>query len=268
MKILIFPVAFLILFTACKPAVNEDDPDSMETAQETEKNDGLFHYSIWWALVNLIYDGELSAESLKEKGDIALGSYNGLSGELVMVDGRLFKVNEEGTVYEPEDDELICYANAAWFDPDRSYEIDGPIRYDSLRSNLSSNFPSNNQFYGLRIHGDFAYMKCGGVPEQEKPYEQGLDVLLPNRPVYERENFTGTMVGFYCPDFIGNINVAGFHLHFISDDATFGGHVMEFDASKLEVGIDFITEYTFVLPETEEYLFKGSFDREFQYGTK
>jgi acetolactate decarboxylase len=268
MKIWIFPFAFLILFIAYKPVVNEDDPDSMETARETEEKDGLFHYSIWWALVNLIYDGELTAGNLKREGDIALGSYNGLSGELVMVDGILYKVAEDGSVFEAEDNELICYANATWFNPNNFYEIDGSISYDSLRSNLSSNFPSDNQFYGLRIHGDFEYMKCGGVPEQEKPYTQGLDELLPNRPVYERENFSGTMVGFYCPDFIGNINVPGFHLHFISDDATFGGHVMEFNARKLEVGIDFITEYTFVLPETEEYLFKGSFNREFQYGTK
>ncbi|MFS4466695.1 hypothetical protein [Maribacter sp. 2210JD10-5] len=26
---------------------------------------------------------------------------------------------------------------------------------------------------------------------------KGLDVLIPNRPIFERENFSGTMVGFF-----------------------------------------------------------------------
>jgi len=267
MKTWIFALVFLLI-TACQPSINKDTTTSDDATYNTQKSDSFYHYSIWWALVNLVYDGTLTAGELKEKGDIALGSYNGLDGELVMTDGKLFRIAEDGAVYEAENEELICYANATWFDMDKSYEIVGPIIYDSLRSDISSNFPSPNQFYGLRVHGDFTYMKCGGVPKQEKPYELGLDVLLPNRPVYERENVTGTMVGFYCPDFIGNINVTGFHFHFISDDATFGGHVLEFEAQKLQVGMDFITEYTFILPETPEYLQKETFDKEFQYGTK
>ena len=75
------------------------------------------------------------------------------------------------------------------------------------------------------------------------------------------------MVGFYCPEFIGNINVAGFHFHFVSDDKKFAGHVMEFEAENLVVEFDKINEYQFVLPETEAYENVG-FDKEFQYKKK
>ena len=268
MKNWLIAAVYLLVVTACKPTGNENIAVSTDTSDFDEKSDAFYHYSIWWAFVNLVFDGTLTAKELKTKGDIALGSYNALEGELVMLDGKLYRVAEDGTVYEANDDEMICYANAIWFDADKSYELDRGLNYDSLRSNLNDNLPSLNQFYGFKIHGEFADMTCGGVPRQQKPYTKGLDELLPARPVFNKQNVSGTMVGFFCPEFIGNINVAGFHLHFISDDATFGGHVLDFNARKLLVEMDFITEYTFVLPETPEFLQKGTFEREFQYGTK
>jgi acetolactate decarboxylase len=75
------------------------------------------------------------------------------------------------------------------------------------------------------------------------------------------------MVGFYCPEFIGNINVAGFHFHFVSEDETFAGHVMEFEAENLTLEYDKMHEYQFVLPQTEAYDNVG-FDKEFQYKKK
>jgi len=65
----------------------------------------------------------------------------------------------------------------------------------------------------------------GGVPKVKRLFKDGLDVLIPNRPVFEAENISGTLVGFYCPDYIGNINAKGHHFHFISDDKKWGGHV-------------------------------------------
>lgn len=264
MKTIGYLLVLSIFFASCNssqtPVTDINDP-------AMEKSDAFYHYSVWWAFVNLVFDGTLTAKELKTKGDIALGSYNSLEGELVMIDGKLLKVTDDGSVHEAVDEEMICYANATWFNADQSFNIDKPVNYDSLRALINKKLPSHNQFYGFRIHGTFDYMRCGGVPKQEKPYTKGLDELLPIRPVFEQENVTGTMVGFYCPQFIGNINVAGYHLHFVSEDFSFGGHVLDFNTSNLKVELDYITEYTFVLPETPEFL-QGSFEKEFQYGTK
>jgi acetolactate decarboxylase len=110
-------------------------------------------------------------------------------------------------------------------------------------------------------------MKCGGLSNQQPPFKHGLDVLIPNRPIFEREDLTGTMVGFFCPSFIGDINVAGFHFHFISDDKKFGGHVMEFESEELTVSLDKMTDYKFVLPESEAFE-NVTFDKQFQYKQK
>jgi len=232
--------------------------------QAEEVSDQFYHYSIWYAFVNKIFEGSLTAAELKSKGDLALGSYNLLDGELIMLDGKLFQATEDGQVHEAPDDAKIVYANATFFDAEDSFSLDGVDNYSSLREKINAELPSKNIFYAFKIHGHFKKMKCGGLSKQEKPFKDGLDVLIPNRPIFEREDFSGTMVGFFCPEFIGNINVAAYHLHFVSDDEKFAGHVMEFEADSLNVEVDYIYDYQFVLPESEDYL-AGDFEKEFQY---
>ena len=49
---------------------------------------------------------------------------------------------------------------------------------------------------------------------------------------YDGEN------GFWTPEIFHGVSVAGYHLHFISDDLTFGGHMMDFVIKEgiIEVG--------------------------------
>lgn len=262
-----------LLFFGCKQKTESDTSatDGKSKAELTiehpQKSDTFYHYSIWWAFVNKVFEGDITAAELKTKGDIALGSYNLLDGELIMLDGKLYQAKENGEVLEPSDSLKIAYANATFFDAEGSFNIDKAENYENLRAQINEQLPSKNFFYAFKIKGNFKHMKCGGLHKQTPPFEEGLDVLIPNRPIFERSDFRGTMVGFYCPQFIGNINVAGFHLHFISEDETFAGHVMEFEAENLMVEFDKMNEYQFVLPETKDYENVG-FDKEFQYKKK
>ena len=185
-----------------------------------------------------------------------------------MLDGILYEALGDGTVIVVNDSIKIAYANAAFYKEDKSFNLDDTPNYDDLRKQLNQQIGSKNFFYAFKIHGTFNKLKLGGVPKQEKPYTEGLDVLIPNRPVFDKENITGTMVGFYCPDFIGKINVAGFHLHFVSDDKKSAGHVMEFaNASKLTGGFRKISKYQFDLPDTKEYD-AVNLEKTFQYNKK
>jgi len=44
------------------------------------------------------------------------------------------------------------------------------------------------------------------------------------RPVFQFEQVRETVLGFLCPQYVNDINIPGYHLHFISDDRTKGGH--------------------------------------------
>lgn len=246
---------------------NTNEPN--KTMEKEQAEEGLFyHYSIWAAFVNAIYDGNLTAAELKQKGDIGLGSYNALNGELVMLDGVLYEALGDGSVIVVGDDAKIAYTNATFFKEDQSLRFNGISDYDALRVQLNEQLGSKNYFYAFKIHGTFQTLKLGGVPKQEKPYNEGLDVLIPNRPVFNKKNITGTMVGFYCPEYIGQINVAGYHLHFVSDDKKSAGHVMEFsDATHLSGGYMKIHKYQFDLPTTPEFD-SVDLNKSFQYNKK
>ncbi|MCK0159211.1 acetolactate decarboxylase [Allomuricauda sp. F6463D] len=262
---LLLILAIMFLFINCKEEKKVESNEVEEKKETLTKTENVFYqYSIWWAFVNKIFEGDLSAKELKTKGDIGLGSYNLLDGELIMLDGVLYQASEDGKVHKPEDDTKVVYANAAFFNKDYSYDIPKVQNYEELRAFINEKLPTKNFFYAFKIHGEFSKMKCGGLHKQEPPFEEGLDVLIPERPIFERENFKGTMVGFYCPTFIGNINVAGYHLHFVSDDEQFAGHVMEFEAENLTLEIDQLDKYQFDLPNTEDFENVG-FDNEFQY---
>ncbi len=63
----------------------------------------------------------------------------------------------------------------------------------------------------------------------------------------------GTLVGFWFPEYVGGVNLPGFHLHFISADETKAGHVLEFEATSLKVEIDQSSGLEFDLPGTKTF---------------
>lgn len=260
--------ALLFSFSSCEnhEKHKHDSDENHFLHEEPVKPDTYFHYSIWHAFVNKVFDADLKVSTLKANGDIGLGSFNMLDGEMVMLDGVPYRIREDGEITVGADDDEIVYANATFFDRDGSFPINETVGFDKFRAICNENLPSLNLFYAFKVHGTFKTIKLGGLNKQEKPFDDGLDVLIPNRPIFEGENVHGTMVGFFCPEFIGDINAAGYHFHFISEDLKLGGHVMEFECTEpLEVKYDEMNNYHFFLPDNEDYR-KVSLDKQFQYG--
>jgi len=48
--------------------------------------------------------------------------------------------------------------------------------------------------------------------------------------------------------YVKGINVPGYHLHFISDDKTKGGHILKFELLNGECEIDILNQYFLTLP--------------------
>ena len=65
------------------------------------------------------------------------------------------------------------------------------------------------------------------APKQEKPYPPFVEAAR-NQPEFTAENIQGTVVGFFTPKLFHGASAAGFHLHFISEDHQFGGHILNF----------------------------------------
>jgi acetolactate decarboxylase len=229
---LLIPVLFLM---GCSP--NEEDM--------------IFHYSVLKALDNGVLEGNMKVGELKQHGDLGLGTFNKMNGEMIVLDHVVYRVTPEGNIVQPDDETLIPYSIITFYHQDDTLSLSGEINYQVLKTYVDKRVPSRNLFYAFRISGEFEYIKCGGANIQEKPYNKSLSQMLGDRPVYEGKDIKGTLVGFWCPEYIGDINTAGFHLHFLSDDHSIGGHLMEFTARSLEIGYDAKSIYKIFLPDTE-----------------
>jgi acetolactate decarboxylase len=102
------------------------------------------------------------------------------------------------------------------------------MNYTQFQDYLEGAIKEQNIFHAVKMEGTFSYVKTRSVPGQEKPYPPLVEVTA-NQPTFEFHDIEGTIAGFYCPDYVEGLNVPGYHLHFITEDRTAGGHVLGFD---------------------------------------
>lgn len=245
-RILGFAVAGLLAASCSAPKI-------ATPVSKTENTDRVYQYSLFTALANSVYDGNMTVAGVKTKGDMGLGTYNGLDGEMIVNNGKVYQFPADGKVKMPEDYSLVPFTVVKFFQPDFVVETGTITDYPALKKLAEKQFSSPNFIYAIRVTGTFSRIKCGSAEKQHEPYEKTLAEAITNRPVFEWLNVEGTLVGFWFPEYVGGVNLPGFHLHFISADETKAGHVLEFEAASLKLEIDQSSGLEFDLPETEAF---------------
>ncbi|HMT21739.1 MAG TPA: acetolactate decarboxylase [Promineifilum sp.] len=204
------------------------------------------------AIVEGIYEEHIPFSEIKRHGDFGLGTFDLLDGEMVMLDGRIYQMTADGCVQEVGDDMLTPFACVTFFQLERRLELDGEMNYDAFLHHLQKPLPSPNIFYAFRITGEFAYMKVRSVPKSECYIP--LVEIAKEQPTFEFENITGTLAGFYTPEFMASVSVPGMHLHFLSDDLAHGGHLLGCRPRRVSVDIQPLYTVELALPTTPYYL--------------
>ena len=102
-------------------------------------------------------------------------------------------------------------------------------------------------FYAIRMDGTFDYVKTRSVPKQTPPYPKLAEVIK-DQSEFEFYNTTGTIVGFWSPEFVSGLNVPGYHIHFLTADHTAGGHVLDFRITNENMKLDITPNFFMVLP--------------------
>ena len=82
-KITFILLYFSLFFYSCEnhEKHNSDSDDLLAVHEEVVKPDTYFHYSIWHAFVNKVFNADLKVSTLKANSDIGLGSFDFLDGE-------------------------------------------------------------------------------------------------------------------------------------------------------------------------------------------
>ncbi|MDK2825357.1 MAG: acetolactate decarboxylase [Methanolobus sp.] len=235
--------------------VNEASGESHIANTETQM-DTIYQFSVINALLEGVYDGEITCGELKEKGDFGLGTFDNLDGEMLELDDSIYQVKADGNVYKVKDTETSPFAAVTFFEADIENSTNTEMNSQQLASYIENMLPSQNLMYAIKVTGNFSYMKTRSVAAQEKPYPRLVDVTK-DQSVFEFNDTKGTIVGYWMPEFVNGINVPGYHLHFITTDRTAGGHILDYTISSGTIEIDSCDSFNLELPENENYLSTG-----------
>jgi len=216
----------------------------------TTGRDTVMQTSTIDALLAGVYDGHMSCSQLLEYGGFGLGTFDRLEGEMIVKDGIVYQIKADGKVYTPGPDIKTPFACVCRFSPDKSSSLDRGMNYKDLEELVNRLVPNQNIFCAVMIRGEFTKMKTRSVPAQKKPYPPLAEVVK-HQPIFYMENISGTIIGFRCPPFVKGINIAGYHLHFISDDRKQGGHILSFELKHGKCEIDLCNKFLMILPEGE-----------------
>lgn len=208
----------------------------------------LYQVSTLNAIMDGAYDGTLSILDLCEHGDFGIGTFNGLDGEMIVVDGEVYQATVDGAVRLVEAPLRTPFAVVQFFEPEWQGQVDSPFAFNDLPQVLQEHLASSNYFYALRIDGEFAAVRARSIARQHAPYRPLAEVAK-EQQIFNFVSVVGTMVGFRFPDYTHGLNMPGWHLHFISADRQYGGHVLDFTLAHGQVAVEHTTDFYMELPQ-------------------
>ncbi|WP_254509259.1 acetolactate decarboxylase [Anatilimnocola floriformis] len=209
-------------------------------------------FSLVAALASGDYVGGPPLREVLAGGDFGIGTFSRLDGEMIVLEGKVYQALADGTIRAADLDGTTPFAAVTFFDEDGRIDNFAAATLDDLDSQLDRKLPRRNAPYAIRIDGDFAELTLRSVPAQSPPYQPLVNVVK-HQVTWQHHKVRGTLVGLRCPPWIGTLNVAGYHWHFLNDEKTIGGHVLacEFEGGLLR--FDECTSLVIHLPEPGEF---------------
>lgn len=210
----------------------------------------MFQISTSTALVEGVYAGSVLSSTLLQHGDFGVGTFEGLNGEMVILDGEIYQV--AGNVRRRSDDFLVPFASVTHFREDAVFRIEKVGCLKDIELACDPHRVSENLFYALRVDGVFDTIHARAV----HPVPQGSRLLDAAKAQLEFhfDNVEGTLVCLWSPKYSSSFSVPGYHFHFISKDRTKGGHVLDCSAQQLHARIQTVSQYDIQLPEAGSFL--------------
>lgn len=220
----VFPVLFFALhFSGC-------------SGKLLQKEDYVYQVSTIDALKSGRFEGSTTVATIVRHGDQGLGTFDSLDGEMVIYEGVVYKAGFNGELIIQDKSVTTPFAAVTNFNTDYELNVTGRS-CDEIKSEILDSFDNSSFIRAIHLNGEFEYVRYRSVKKQTKPYPV-LDEVVKNQHVMKKENISGNSVGFWFPDDYRGVNAEGFHIHFIDEETTTGGHVLDCKINRGVVYID------------------------------
>ena len=207
----------------------------------------LFQASTVSALLDGKYDGDMTFAELAEHGDTGLGTLNGLDGEMIAIDGVYLRADVNGNINEIAPNAFTPFAVVTEFRPTISFDVAAVESFEELTARLDEGLPDDIPALAIRIDGEFGPVTARSVPKQVEPYRH-LDEVVADQNVFEIAPTRGSLVGFRFPTYSEGMEIGGYHLHFVDDARSRGGHLLDLEIREATVSAAKFTDLHVELP--------------------
>ncbi len=181
------------------------------------------------------YNTSITTGQFKSIGNFGIGTFDGFAGEAVMLDGVVYQIPSTGKIAIPSDETKLFFGSCILFDVEKRFTMRNVQSYNDFQKALQSYFSTNLHLRAIQVEGTFKSIRVSCVEKQTPPYKP-FNEASRQAKVHTWKEMRGTLVGFWTPPSVPEAVMApGFHLKFISEDKTMGGHVIDFQADKLTI---------------------------------
>lgn len=197
------------------------------------------------------YEGSMSLGQLRSLGDLGLGTFDGLDGEMVVLDGVVHQVLASGHVARPADSLTTPFAQVTRLAAPQRVALPAGLDLKAVEARLDAALGDLNRFAAVRLDARFATLTARSVPRQTPPYRPLAEVAK-EQSVFPFANAEGTLVGLRGPAFVRGLGVPGWHWHFLTKDRARGGHVLAFvldAAAPSQASLQTLRRLELVLPQ-------------------
>lgn len=213
----------------------------------------LYQSSLMSALLSGVYEGDTTMADLLEHGDFGLGTFNHLDGELIAFNSNIFQLRGDGSARRATPEQKTPFAVMTFFNPTNEYVIDRPHGRGQIHAVIDAAVASQNTFCALRIDGEFSRVETRTVPEQHRPYKP-MQEAIEAQPTFHIEHSHGVLIGFLTPAYMQGINVAGYHEHFINQQRSSGGHVLDYQVERGVLTFGTVEKLLIDFPQDSDFL--------------
>lgn len=208
-------------------------------------------FAVLDALLGGQYSSDITVRDARALGDTGIGCCERFGGEVVILDGAFFAC----TVDEPprlmSDDERLPFLDVCSFGEAAAHpvrDLDGP----ALAAEIDGLLASRNLFHAIRMDGVMAQVRTRVTRREEPPFRPLAEVTAEQTETVTRD-VRGTIVGFWMPGLYQGVTVAGLHLHFLRDDRTSGGHVLEISVREAVLRVSAYARFELQVPTDDEF---------------
>ncbi len=196
----------------------------------------MYQISTLQALLQGYTKTVVTVEEFCQNGEIGLGTFEDVNGEMIMLDGKVYRASDSGAVEEMKPNAGVPFAVNSYMDNAVAFEIEAGGSVDELKKQLNTVIDEDfglNSMYVVRLDGFFPCVRARSEEGYRSHHIALSEILKKNQKDFMFENTQGSIVAVYFPDYMDGINAAGWHFHYISADRKIGGHVYDLSYEKL-----------------------------------